>query len=259
MSERVAVITGSGAGLGKGIAQRLAKDGFKIVISDIHEDTAENTAKELQDEGYEATYFVGDVSKREDQFDLVAHAVDAYGRLDVFINNAGVEGIKPLAQVDEETFDKMVAINVKGVLWGIQAATEQMKKQNKDRIYKVINACSIAGHESYDLLGIYSMTKHAVRSLTQSAAKEYAEAGITVNAYCPGVAGTEMWDRIDAEMAKYNGNAPGETFEQFSSSILMGRSQEPEDVAGLVSYLASEDSDYMTGQAILIDGGMVMR
>ena len=145
------------------------------------------------------------------------------------------------------------------MLWGIQAAGEQMKKQGGDRIYKIINAASIAAHESYDLLGIYCASKFSVRALTVAAAKELAPHRITVNAYCPGVAGTRMWDRIDEEMGKIHGWAPGEAFKRFSSGILMGRPQEPHDVASLVHYLASPDSDYMTGQAILIDGGMVFR
>lgn len=140
----------------------------------------------------------------------------------------------------------------------MQAASAQIRKQ-KGGIGKIINACSIAGYESHEMLGIYCATKHVVRSLTQTAAKEYAKYKITVNAYCPGVAGTSMWDRIDAAMGKYMGTKPGEAFQKFSEGILMGRTQEPEDVANLVSFLASTDSDYITGQAIITDGGMVFR
>ena len=134
---------------------------------------------------------------------------------------------------------------------------EQMKKQGSGG--KIINAASIAAHESYELLGVYCASKHAVRSFTQSAAKELAKDKITVNAYCPGVAATRMWDRIDEEMGKYMGTAPGEAFAKFTAGIALGRFQVAADVAGLVHYLASSDSDYMTGQSLIIDGGLVYR
>ncbi len=138
-----------------------------------------------------------------------------------------------------------------------QLLTNLLNKKSKG---KIINACSIAGHESYEVLGTYSATKHSVRSFTQTAAKELADKGITVNAYCPGVAKTEMWDRIDEEMVKLDDSLEiGDAFEAFSSEIKLGRYQEPSDVANLVSFLASNDSDYITGQSILTDGGLVYR
>ena len=243
----------------KGIAERLAQDGFAIVLSDINPDTLAKTEAEFKARGAAVSAFLGDVGKREDQFALVKHAADTFGRVDVFINNAGIEDVMALEDVREADIDRVFNINVKGVIFGTQAAAEQMKKQGGVRVCKIINACSIAGHESYDLLGVYCASKHAVRALTVAAAKELAKHKITVNAYCPGVAATKMWDRIDAEMAKYIDTKPGEAFEKFSAGILMGRPQVPQDVAALVHYLASEDSDYMTGQSLLIDGGMVFR
>lgn len=257
-TRRVAVITGGAAGLGKGIAQRLASDGLALVLSDLDADKLAATRKEFEAAGHAIETFQGDVSKREDQQALVAKAVETFGRVDVFINNAGIEQVKPLDEVGPEDLDLIFRINCHGVLYGMQAAAAQMRKQD-DGIGKIINACSIAGHESYEMLGMYCASKHVVRSLTQTAAKEYAKDGITVNAYCPGVAGTSMWDRIDEAMGRYMGTKPGEAFEQFSSAILLGRTQEPEDVANLVAFLASTDSDYITGQAIITDGGMVFR
>lgn len=257
-TRRVAVITGGAAGLGKGIATRLAADGLAVVLSDIDADMLTAARKAFEAAGHAVETFQGDVSKREDQQALVAKAVEAFGRLDVFVNNAGIEQVKPLDEVGPDDLDRIFRINVHGVLYGMQAAAAQMRKQD-DGIGKIINACSIAGHESYEMLGIYCATKHVVRSLTQTGAKEYARDGITVNAYCPGVAGTAMWDRIDEAMSHYLGTAPGEAFEKFAAGILLGRTQEPEDVANLVSFLASPDSDYITGQAIITDGGMVFR
>lgn len=254
---RAAVITGSAAGLGKGIAERLAKDGFKVVLSDINEDALAKTEQEFRDAGHDVLAVRADVSKREDQTRLVKAATDKFGRVDVFVNNAGIESVGPLSDIDGDEVDKVMNINVKGVLFGTQAAAEQMKRQ--DGVGKIINACSIAGHESYEMLGLYCASKFAVRALTVAAAKELAKHDIRVNAYCPGVAGTSMWDRIDAAFAEHTGAKPGETFKEFSANILVGRTQEPEDVANLVSFLASSDSDYITGQAIISDGGMVFR
>jgi len=123
---------------------------------------------------------------------------------------------------------------------------------------KIINAASIAAHSGFACLGHYSATKFAVRALTQAAAKELAQHGITVNAYCPGIVGTDMWDLIDEKMGPYLGNERGETLAQYSQLITLGRVQTPEDVAAFVSYLAGPDSDYMTGQSVMIDGGIVM-
>lgn len=254
---RVAVITGSAGGLGKGIAQRLATDGFKVVLSDINEDALAKTEQEFKGAGHDVLAVKADVSSRDDQKRLVKAAADKFGRVDVFVNNAGIESVGPLSEIEGGEVDKVMNINVKGVLFGTQAAAEQMKTQ--DGIGKIINACSIAGHESYEMLGLYCASKFAVRALTVAAAKELAKHDIRVNAYCPGVAGTSMWDRIDAAFAKHTGAKPGESFKAFSANILVGRTQEPEDVANLVAFLASSDSDYITGQAIISDGGMVFR
>lgn len=124
---------------------------------------------------------------------------------------------------------------------------------------KIINAASIAGHEGFAMLGVYSATKFAVRALTQAAAKEYAAHGITVNAYCPGVVGTDMWVEIDQRFAEITGAAIGATYEKYVAGIALGRAETPADVAGFVAFLASDDADYMTGQSVMIDGGMVYR
>ncbi|WP_336832804.1 acetoin reductase [Staphylococcus pseudoxylosus] len=255
---KVAIVTGSAGGLGKGIAERLANDGFNIVLQDINEDLLLETEKEFKEKGFNAVAFKSDVSIKKEQVELVQFGVTEFGQIDVFVNNAGVDAVSSFLEIDEKQLNKLFNVNVYGTVFGTQAAAEQFKKQNSKG--KVINACSIAGHESYEMLGTYSATKHAVRSFTQTAAKELAKDGITVNAYCPGVAKTKMWDRIDEEMVKYNDDMePGDAFEEFSSAIKLGRYQEPKDVANLVSFLASEDSAYITGQSILTDGGLVYR
>ncbi|GAB2571549.1 acetoin reductase [Gracilibacillus alcaliphilus] len=255
---KVAIVTGSAGGLGKGIAERLCKDGFSVVLHDINEAVLNETAAEFEKNNLSVISVKGDVSKREDQFNLVQEAVDKFGHLDVFVNNAGVEAVSPFLEITEEQLNKLFHINVNGVVFGTQAAATQFIKQGTKG--KIINACSIAGHESYEMLGTYSATKHAVKSVTHAAAKELAQHKITVNAYCPGVAKTKMWDRIDEEMVKQSDDLkPGEAFAQFSADIALKRYQTPEDVANLVSFLASDDADYITGQAIITDGGLVYR
>ncbi|ATH95118.1 acetoin reductase [Bacillus glycinifermentans] len=255
---KVAIVTGSAGGLGKGIAERLCNDGFSVVIHDINEALLNETVSELKEKNFDVIGVKGDVSKREDQFNLVKESVDAFGRLDVFVNNAGIDAVSPFLEITEEQLNRLFKINVNGVVFGTQAAAEQFIMQETKG--KIINACSIAGHESFEMLATYSATKHAVKSFTHSAAKELAKYKITVNAYCPGVAKTKMWDRIDEEMVKYSDDLKsGEAFEKFSSEIALKRYQTPEDVANLVSFLASDDSDYITGQAILTDGGLVYR
>ncbi|ALA52170.1 acetoin reductase [Shouchella clausii] len=255
---KVAIVTGSAGGLGKGIAERLCKDEFSVVLHDINESLLNETVSEFGKKGYNVIGVKGDVAKREDQFNLVKEAVNTFGRLDVFVNNAGIDAVSPFLEITEDQLNKLFSINVNGVVFGTQAAAEQFINQKSKG--KIINACSIAGHESFEMLGTYSATKHAVKSFTHSAAKELAKHQITVNAYCPGIAKTKMWDRIDEEMVKYSDDLkPGEAFEQYSSQIALKRYQTPEDVANLVSFLASDEADYITGQAILTDGGLVYR
>ncbi|HCM88987.1 MULTISPECIES: acetoin reductase [Vagococcus] len=256
---KVAVVTGSAGGLGLGIAERLVRDGFKVVLHDINEENLNKTVTTLKNQGMDVFGVVGDVSNQADQESLVEKAVEKYGHLDVLINNAGIDAVTPILEITEEELNRVFQINVNGVVFGTQAAAKQFIKQGTKG--KVINACSIAGHESFEMLGTYSASKHAVRSFTHSAAKELAQHQVTVNAYCPGIAKTKMWDHIDEEMVRHsNGKLqPGEAFEQYSAGIALGRYQLPEDVGNLVSFLASSDSDYITGQAILTDGGLVYR
>ena len=142
---------------------------------------------------------------------------------------------------------KIALVTGAGVLWGIQAAAKKFKERKQKG--KIISAASIAGHEGFPLLGVYSATKFAVRALTQAAAKEFASDGITVNAYCPGIVGTDMWVEIDRRMAEITGAEIGVSYKKYVGGIALGRAQTPEDVAAFVSYLAGPDSDYMTGQA----------
>ncbi|MDV8024216.1 acetoin reductase [Rhodococcus sp. IEGM 1330] len=251
------LVTGAGQGIGRAIALRLANDGHDIALADLNEHKIAGVADEVRRTGSKATTFVADVSDRDQVFAAVEHTHEALGGFDVIVNNAGIAQVAPIDDVRPEDVAKIWAVNVDGVLWGIQAAAAKFKAQGSKG--KIINASSIAGHDGFAMLGVYSATKFAVRALTQAAAKEFASDGITVNAYCPGVVGTDMWVTIDKRFAELTGAAEGETYDKFVGGIALGRAQTPEDVAAFVSYLAGPDSDYMTGQAPLIDGGLVYR
>ncbi len=254
---KVALITGAGRGIGRAIALRLAEDGADVAIADMKEETMKAVADEVRKKGRKATTFKADVSRLEDVLAAVDHAEKELGGFDIMVNNAGIAVIEPLLETKPEQLDAIFKVNVYGVLWGIQAAAKKFKARKQKG--KIISASSIGGHEGFELLGVYSATKFAVRGLTQAAAKELAADGITVNAYCPGIVGTDMWKEIDRRMAELTGAKLGETFDKYVGGIALGRAETPEDVAGFVSYLAGPDSDYMTGQAVMIDGGLVYR
>jgi meso-butanediol dehydrogenase/(S,S)-butanediol dehydrogenase/diacetyl reductase len=177
------------------------------------------------------------------------------GGLDVVINNAGVAPTTLIETITPEIYRKTFDINVGGVLWGIQAAVKTFKELGHGG--KIISACSQAGHVGNPGLAIYCGSKFAVRGITQTAARDLAPFGITVNAYCPGIVNTPMMQKIAQDVADNAGKPFDWGMEQFTTGIALQRMSEPSDVAALVSYLAGPDFDYMTGQSVLIDGGMV--
>ncbi|AIE70783.1 (S)-acetoin forming diacetyl reductase [Klebsiella michiganensis] len=253
--KKVALVTGAGQGIGKAIALRLVKDGFAVVIADYNDATAQAVADEINRGGGQALAVKVDVSKRDQFFAAVEQARKGLGGFDVIVNNAGVAPSTPIEEIREDVIDKVYNINVKGVIWGIQAAVEAFKKEGHGG--KIINACSQAGHVGNPELAVYSSSKFAVRGLTQTAARDLAHLGITVNGYCPGIVKTPMWAEIDRQVSEAAGKPLGYGTQEFAKRITLGRLSEPEDVAACVSYLAGPDSSYMTGQSLLIDGGMV--
>jgi meso-butanediol dehydrogenase / (S,S)-butanediol dehydrogenase / diacetyl reductase len=254
---RTALITGAARGIGRGIALRLAADGLDVAVADLpamHAD-AEGVAEEVRALGRRATVIDADVSDPVQVDAMVARTAAELGRLDVMVANAGIAQVAPLLDITPADFDRLMAINLRGVFLSYTAAARQMIAQGHGG--KIIGAASIAAHKGFAMLGHYSASKWAVRGLTQAAAQEWAEHGITVNAYCPGIVGTAMWDYIDEKLAEAGGLAKGEALAQFSQLITLGRVETPEDVASFVSYLAGPDSDYMTGQSVMIDGGVL--
>ena len=256
-SARVALVTGAARGIGRGIALRLAADGLDVAINDIdaNSDQLDGVADEIRDSGRRTATIVADVSKPDEVERMIGSVADELGRLDVMVANAGIAQVKPLLEITPEDFDGLMAVNLRGVFLCYKAAAQQMIEQGTGG--KIIGAASIAAHKGFAMLGHYSASKWAVRGLTQAAAQEWAEHGITVNAYCPGIVGTAMWEQIDEQLGGYMGLNKGEALDQYSQLIALGRVETPEDVACFVSYLASKDSDYMTGQSVMIDGGVL--
>jgi len=255
MSRKVALVTGSGQGIGRAIANRLARDGFDVAVNDISQADADRVAAEVEGHGVSSLAVVADVGNRQEVQGMVDAVVARFGRLDVMVSNAGIAQVNPLLEVSEEEFDKIVRVNVKGVLWCAQAAAKVMLGQGGG---KIINASSQAGHVGMPLMGAYCSTKFSVRALTQVLARELGPHGITVNAYCPGVVDTGMLKFLAEKVAAYTGASEEATFRATIEQVALGRLQTPEDVANFVSFLASSDSDYVTGQSILADGGMRM-
>lgn len=257
IEEKVALVTGAGQGIGRAIALRLAHDGAHVAIADLNEGKMKSVADEIRKVGRNAATLKADVSDRSQIYAAVAHTEKELGGFDVIVNNAGMVDIGPISDVEPDVVDRILKVNVEGILWGIQAAGRKFRERQQKG--KIINAASIAGHEGSVLLGPYSASKFAVRGLTQVAAKEYADDGITVNAYCPGIVDTDMWTTIDKKMAEVTDTEVGVAYRKNVENIALGRSQAPEDVAALVSFLAGPDSDYITGQALISDGGIVYR
>lgn len=251
---RKAFVTGAGRGIGRAIALRLARDGADVAVNDLQPETARTTAGEIEALGRASVAVPGDVTERSTASEMAAAAARSLGGLDVLVNNAGIVQVKPLVEVEPAELEQLFRVNVFGVVYGIQAAYEQMA----DTGGKIINAASIAGRSGFEYLSAYSATKFGVVGLTQAAAKELAGHRITVNAYCPGIVGTDMWEHIDDRLGGYLGLGKGEARSRYAHDAVLDRVQTPEEVASLVSYLAGPDSDFMTGQSVVIDGGIVM-
>ena len=249
--ERVALVTGSGQGIGLAIARRLYQDGFKVALVDYNEATVSEAAKEFGDK---AIAIKADVSKREDVRQAIQKTIEAFGDLSVVVNNAGIAPTTPIDTITQEQFEQVYAINVGGVLWGTQAAFEAFKELKHGG--KIINATSQAGVVGNPNLMLYSSSKFAVRGMTQIAARDLAEYGITVNSYAPGIVKTPMMMDIAHQVGLNAGKDDEWGLQTFAKDITLKRLSEAEDVASVVSFLAGDDSNYITGQTIIVDGGI---
>lgn len=253
-----ALITGAASGIGAACARRMAREGVQLLLADLNGDSAKTLADELGQASVQA-----DVTRAADIERMLDLAYQRWGRLDVVFNNAGIAQVRPLLDLSEEEWDRTLAINLRAVFFVLQGAAKRMRDQSpiagSELRGKLIQTASIAayrGGQAY--MAHYAASKAGVVSITRTAAQVLAAYRITSNCICPGVVDTPMWRKVDAEWSEIEGWQTGEAWKRRTSLIPLGRPETAEDVAGLVSFLASRDSDYMTGQAINIDGGLVM-
>jgi meso-butanediol dehydrogenase/(S,S)-butanediol dehydrogenase/diacetyl reductase len=257
----IALVTGAGRGIGRAIALRYARDGATVALTDLDETSVLKVAAEIRALGATADASRADVREPGDSVATVARVVDRFGRLDLLVNNAGVMRVRPLLELTPEDWDFVNDVNARGLFFALQAGARQMMRQapmaaGRPR-GKIVNVASIAGRGGRPLFAAYAASKAAAISITQSAAMALAP-DVTVNAICPGVVGTEMWRQIDREWTAIDGRPLGAAWEDRIRGIPMGRPEDPEDLAGMALFLASADSDYITGQSYHVDGGMIM-
>lgn len=256
LSEQTAVITGGSRGIGFGIAYRLAEAGASVVIASLKAEEAEKAVAELTAKGWKAKFVHTDVSKEENVKNMVNFAVESFGSLDIMVNNAGIFPSVPVSEMTAEDFEKVIAVNLEGVFLCTKYASEQMIKQGKGG--KIINVTSIdAIHPSSIGLAHYDASKHGAWGFTKNSALELAPHKIWVNAIAPGAIQTPGVEELQK-------NTTGQTVDMkkvldaFTARVPMRRMGEPDDIGKVALFLASDLASYMTGEQVVVDGGMLL-
>ncbi|HET6308789.1 MAG TPA: glucose 1-dehydrogenase [Rhodopila sp.] len=247
---KVALITGGGNGIGRATALGFASRGAKVVVVDRDEAAGEATAGVLRQQGGEAVFVAADVTRSVDVQNYVKVALERYGAIDCFHNNAGIEGrVAPTHQYDEDMFDLVMAVNVRGVFLGLRHVLPVMLRQGRG---SVVNTASVAGLVASPGMPAYVASKHAVIGLTKTAAGEVARAGVRVNCVCPGPIDTRMIHSLETML---NPDDPGSVGARYQGSIPIGRYGSAEEVANLVVFLSSDLASNITGAQYVVDGG----
>lgn len=253
---KTVVVTGGNKGIGFAIAKRFAEEGANIVVGSV-EAQVEAAAADLEKMGAKAVGVLCDVTKKDEVIAMYDRAEQAFGPVDVSVQNAGVITIAKVEDMTETEWDLNLAVNTKGVFLCCQEAIRRMRES--ERRGKLINMASGQARGGFIYTPHYAASKFGVMGLTQSLAKEVAPDNITVNAICPGIIKTDMWVYNDKVWGRMLGDyGPGELMESWVQNIPMKRAGEGKDVAGLIAFLASEDADYITGQTINVCGGLIM-
>ena len=250
LAGKSALVTGAARGIGRAVAERYVREGARVAIGDLNEEAAKAAAAAI---GEGAVALRMDVTQEESIDAAVAGTVSAFGRLDILVNNAGIFDLAPIMEITRESYRRVYAVNVEGLLFTLQAGARQMIAQGGGG--KIINFASQAGRRGEALVAVYCSSKAAVISITQSAGLDLIKHGINVNAIAPGVVDNEHWDDVDARFARYENLPPGEKKRRVGEAVPIGRMARPEEVGGLAVFLASADADYIVAQTYNIDGG----
>ncbi|MGG1597366.1 MULTISPECIES: 3-oxoacyl-ACP reductase FabG [Paenibacillus] len=243
LTGKSAIVTGSGRGIGRAIAVKLAELGAAVTICDISEEIASATVSELRQRGLEADYFVLDVANADAARALIEKTAEKRGKLDILVNNAGINRDAMLHKMERKQWDEVIAVNLTGTYNTMQPASIQMREQKSGRIINISSSSWMGNIGQAN----YAASKAGVIGLTKTASRELAKYNVTVNAICPGF--------IDTDMTR---GVPDKVWDLMISKIPMGRAGAPEDVANLIAFLASDTASYITGEVINIGGGMVL-
>jgi len=269
LADKVAIVTGAGQGIGKGVALRLARAGAHVVVAEYNAETDVATSDEIRTLGQQALPYPIDLSEVGQIQPMVDRVVEEFGRIDILVNNAGRVQTKYMLDLTPEDWDRVVDVNQRGLFFCLQAVARQMVAQipeeirNADRaprsFGKIVNFSSVAGRSGRPYSTHYAAAKTAVISITKSAALALAKYNINVNAVAPGLVPTPMWVQIDNERGELFGSKPGEAMHNFiEQHVPLKRAATADDLAGAVAFLCSSDADYITGQCLNVDGGVEM-
>ncbi|GIM45523.1 beta-ketoacyl-ACP reductase [Collibacillus ludicampi] len=243
LTGKVAIVTGSARGLGRGIADKLASLGAQVVVSDVNNEGARETADDIQKKGHLADVFVANVADREQANALIHYAIEQFGKLDILVNNAGINRDAMLHKMTYEQWDSVLAVNLTGVFNCMQPAAQHMRERCYGRIINISSASWLGNIGQAN----YAAAKAGVVGLSKTAARELAKFNVTCNAICPGFIETDMTRSV-----------PEKVWDIMISKIPMGRAGKPEDVANMIAFLASDQAAYITGEVINVGGGMVL-
>jgi NAD(P)-dependent dehydrogenase (short-subunit alcohol dehydrogenase family) len=252
---QVAIVTGAGQGIGRAIAIELASRGATVAVADRDAQTADRTARELGAAGRRVRAITADMTRRPDRAALAGRTMDAFGRIDILINNAGIHRTALPLDVTEEHWDALMEVNARATFFCTQAVLPHMIAARRGN---VVNVASMAGKVTAKTSVPYAASKAAVIALTRGLALAYAADGIRVNCVCPGYVDTEMSARTHVAVPRLLNVAPDAYLRQVTDRIPLGRPARPDEVANVVAFLVSSDSTYMTGQALNVTGGLLM-
>jgi NAD(P)-dependent dehydrogenase (short-subunit alcohol dehydrogenase family) len=252
LKNKIALITGAAEGIGKAIATRFVREGAQVAIADNQLEKAQETTQEL---GSTTKAFWVDVSQHNSVIELTNTVEDTVGEIDILVNNAGVSEIVPFLEMEEAFWENHMNVNLKGCYLCSQAVLKKMVPRKRGKIINLSSASGKQGNSQYEA---YCTSKFGIIGLTQSMAMEFAPCQITVNAICPGFVKTTLWNKMLPRYAAKKNIPIDEVKDHILNKIPLGRFCQPEDVAGVAAFLASEDADYLTGQALNVTGGIIM-